>query len=91
MATEIKPLDQLLKELPPESQAEVRDFVESLIKKRQEKANGHLRQSWAGALEDLPRTVCLVRSSEEVVGLAIDHVGNNPWLARLHNRLRSQT
>ena len=52
MATEIKPLDQLLKELPPESQAEVRDFVESLIKKRQEKANGHLRQSWAGALED---------------------------------------
>ena len=52
MSTEIKPLDQLLKELPPESQAKVRDFVESLIKKRQEKANGHLRQSWAGALED---------------------------------------
>ena len=52
MATEIKPLDQLLKELPPESQAEVRHFVESLIKKRQGKANGPLRQSWAGALAD---------------------------------------
>ena len=52
MATEIKPLDQLLKELPPESQEEVRDFVESLIKKRQRKLNGHLRQSWAGALKD---------------------------------------
>ncbi len=52
MATEIKPLDQLLRELPPESQAEVRDFVESLIKKRQHKSNGHLRQTWAGALED---------------------------------------
>jgi len=52
MATEIKPLDQLLRELPPESQAEVRDFVESLIKKGKRQANGHLRQSWAGALED---------------------------------------
>ena len=52
MATEIKPLDQLLKGLPPESQAEVRDFVESLIKKRQRKSNGRLRQSWAGALSD---------------------------------------
>ena len=52
MATEIKPLDQLLKELPPESQAQVRDLVESLIKKQQRKSNGHLRQSWAGALED---------------------------------------
>ena len=52
MATEIKPLDQLLKELPPESHAEVRDFVESLLKKKQRQSNGHLRQSWAGALED---------------------------------------
>jgi hypothetical protein len=52
MVTEIKPLDQLLGELPPESQAEVRDFVESLIKRRQRKSNGHVRQSWAGTLED---------------------------------------
>jgi len=34
MATEIKSLNQLLKELPPESQADVRDFFESLIDKR---------------------------------------------------------
>lgn len=52
MSAKIKPLDQLLKELPSESQAEVRDFVESLIKKRQRRSNGHLRQSWAGGLED---------------------------------------
>ena len=52
MATEIKPLDELLKELPADSQAEVRDFVESLIRKRQRQPNGHLRQNWAGALED---------------------------------------
>lgn len=52
MATEIKPLEQLLKELPQESQAEVRSFVESLIEKRRRQANGHLRQTWAGALEE---------------------------------------
>ena len=52
MATEIKPLDELLKELPADSQAEVRDFVESLIEKRRRQSNGHLRQDWAGALED---------------------------------------
>jgi hypothetical protein len=52
MATTTKPLDQLLKELAPESQAEVRAFVESLIKSWQRKPNGHLRQDWAGALEE---------------------------------------
>ena len=50
MATEMKPLDQLLKELPPESQAKVRDFVESLIEKQRRKSSEHLRQSWAGVL-----------------------------------------
>ena len=53
MATEIKPLDQLLKELPPESEAELRNFVELLIEKRKRQSNGHLRQDWAGALSDL--------------------------------------
>ena len=52
MAPEIKPLDQLLKELPPESQAEVRNFVESLIEKRKRQSARYLRQNWAGALED---------------------------------------
>jgi hypothetical protein len=52
MATEIKPLDQLLKELPLEVQAEVRDFVEFLIGRRQRKPAARLRQNWAGALAD---------------------------------------
>ncbi len=52
MATEIKPLDQILKELPQESQAEVRAFVESLIEKRKRQTVRHLHQTWAGALED---------------------------------------
>ena len=52
MAAEIKPLDELLKELSADSQAEVRDFVESLIEKRRRQSDGHLRQDWAGALEN---------------------------------------
>ncbi|MFS8086675.1 MAG: DUF2281 domain-containing protein [Acidobacteriota bacterium] len=69
MATEIKPLDQLLKELPQESQAEVRDFVESLIEKQRRKSAGHLRQL-GGGVGRLPRTVHVARASEEVAGLA---------------------
>ena len=52
MATEIRSLEQLLKELPPESQAEVTDFVESLIERRKRQSTVHLRQTWAGALGD---------------------------------------
>jgi len=50
MAIEIKPLDQLLKELPQESQVKVREFVESLLEKRTKGPGARLRQSWAGAL-----------------------------------------
>ncbi|MBX3279278.1 MAG: DUF2281 domain-containing protein [Acidobacteria bacterium] len=52
MSTQLKPLDELVKELPPESQAEVRDFVEFLLEKRKKKPAGKLRQDWAGALGD---------------------------------------
>jgi len=48
----MKPLDQLINELPRESQAEVGNFVESLIERRRHKSERHLRQTWAGALED---------------------------------------
>ena len=52
MSTQLKPLDELVKELPPDSQAEVRDFVEFLLEKRKRKSVGKLRQNWAGALSD---------------------------------------
>lgn len=52
MSKQLKPLDDLLRELPPESQAEVRALVETLLKKREKKSSGKLRQSWAGALSD---------------------------------------
>lgn len=48
----VKPLEELVKELPPASQAEVRDFVEFLLEKRKRKVTGKLRQDWGGALND---------------------------------------
>ena len=52
MSTQSKPLDELVRQLPADSQAEVRDFVESLLRKRNRKSADKLRQSWAGALSD---------------------------------------
>ena len=52
MSIRLKTLDTLVKELPPVSQSEVRDFVEFLLAKRKRKSNGKLRQNWAGALSD---------------------------------------
>ena len=52
MSTHSKPLDELVKELSADSQAEVRDFVESLLRKSERKRAGKLRQNWAGALSD---------------------------------------
>lgn len=52
MSTQSKPLDELVRELPADSQEKVREFVEFLLRKRSTKAAGKLRQSWAGALSD---------------------------------------
>ena len=52
MSIQLKSLEELVKELPPASQAEVRDFVEFLLEKRKRKTAGKLRQDWAGALSD---------------------------------------
>ena len=41
-----KPLDELVKELAPEMEDEVRDFVEFLLKKRQPKPKAKLDLSW---------------------------------------------
>ncbi len=45
-----KPLVELGQELPPDVQAEVRDFVEFLLLKRARKSGRALRQDWAGSL-----------------------------------------
>ena len=50
MSMAVKPLPELVKELPPYAQRVVRDFVEFLLVKQRPKAGKKLRQDWAGAL-----------------------------------------
>ena len=47
-----RPLSELVEELPPDVQREVRDFVEFLISKHSRTPGKKLRQDWAGALRD---------------------------------------
>lgn len=47
-----KPLLELVQELPPDMQAEVRDFVEFLLARRRHGAGKTLRQDWAGTLRE---------------------------------------
>jgi hypothetical protein len=52
MAEGAKSLEELVKELSPESRQEVRDFVEFLLQKQRRAPGRKLRQDWAGALRD---------------------------------------
>jgi hypothetical protein len=47
-----QPLEELVKELPPDIESEVRDFIEFLLMKKERKAGRPLRQDWAGALRE---------------------------------------
>jgi len=52
VSTITKPLQELVQELPPDVRAEVRDFVEFLLTRRNRVAKRTLRQDWAGALRN---------------------------------------
>ena len=52
MAEAVKTLEELVQELSPDLQAEVRDFVEFLLAKHSRGAGKTHRQDWAGALRD---------------------------------------
>ena len=45
-------VDDLVKQLPPELQREVEDFVRFLLEKRTRRPGARLRQDWAGALRE---------------------------------------
>ncbi|GIW96236.1 MAG: hypothetical protein KatS3mg110_4277 [Pirellulaceae bacterium] len=45
-------LEALIRQLPPELQQEVADFVEFLLQKWARKSANPLRQDWAGALKE---------------------------------------
>ena len=46
-------IGEMVKELPPEFQYEVEDFVRFLLEKRTREPRGKLKFDWEGALEDL--------------------------------------
>jgi len=49
----IKTIEEQLKELPPELQQEVADFIEFLVEKRLKRAREKPTFGWAGTLKDL--------------------------------------
>jgi len=49
---DMKSIEEKIRELPPELQREVADFVQFLIDRRLRKAGKKLSQDWAGALKD---------------------------------------
>jgi hypothetical protein len=50
--TTAKSLEELVRELPPDMVAEVRDFIEFLLSKQERRVGRPLQQNWAGALRD---------------------------------------
>ena len=52
MDTTTKSLEELVRELPPDMAAEVRDFIEFLLSKQERRVGRLLQQDWAGALRD---------------------------------------
>ena len=49
----MKKIEEMIKELPPELQQEVEDFVQFLLDKHARKPKGKFKFDWEGALEDL--------------------------------------
>jgi len=45
-------LEEIVRDIPPELEQEVRDFIAFLLEKRRPKLGKKLRQDWAGALKD---------------------------------------
>ena len=52
MGEAVKPLEELVRDLPPDLRSEIRDFVEFLLAKHSRPKDRMLHQDWAGALRD---------------------------------------
>jgi len=48
----MKTLEEIIQQLPPELQSEVRDFAEFLLDTKVRAKQAHLRLTWAGALKE---------------------------------------
>jgi galactose-1-phosphate uridylyltransferase len=48
----MKDIDEIMSQLPPELQRELRDFAEYLLEKQRPRKQTKLRLSWAGGLKE---------------------------------------
>jgi hypothetical protein len=56
MSSDQRSLADIIGELPPDSQAKVREFVETLLETTNGRSSKKLKQNWAGALSDYRET-----------------------------------
>ncbi len=60
-------LKEVIEQLPPELQQEVRDFVKFLLEKRCKRAKGQPNFGWAGALKELRDKYTSVELQHKIV------------------------
>ena len=68
--TTAKSLEELVRELPPDMAAEVRDFVEFLLEKRERAPQAELKLDWRGALREL---------REQYTAVELEHKALDWW------------
>lgn len=64
-----RPIDEMVNELAPGQQAEVRDFVEFLLARQRSNPPGIPRFDWAGALKDMRGEYTSVGLQHEITRL----------------------
>lgn len=69
MKERVKPIDEMVNELPPERQAEVRDFVEFLLANQPSHPRRKPQFGWAGGLKSLGAEFSSVELQHEIARL----------------------
>src|SRR5205807_6105793 len=64
-----RPIHEMISELPPGQQTEVRDFVEFLLAKHRASPRQQPRFDWAGALKDMRNDYTSVELQHEIARL----------------------
>ncbi len=77
MTSAEKPLAELVQELPPDLQSQVRQFVTQLLQLQDTRMAQPLRQDWAGALRDLRDHTTSVELQHRSVDWMIEGVLNH--------------
>ena len=62
----MKSLEEKIKELPPELQQEVEDFVDSLTERQERRVRSQLKLDWRGSLRDLRDQYTSVELQHEI-------------------------